>query len=211
MARSDWSVPAPPLAQERPVGTQPAVAGRREVRRSKVLFWRMGKETRTRHRNPLFDPALGITHRILADGNCTVCTSASAVLRPDSLVALAHRQCPQLESTQAVIDEESVMHLWNQLKRHYRRQRKAKIPVQELAGFTLSMMGSRSHPAMKMKGVETKDLLPFVMEQLKAHRAFLPHPQVRRLIHAGEALARVLDTSDESPLRINIPRPTRNP
>ena len=33
----------------------------------KVLFWRMSKETRTRHRNPLFDPALGITHRLFND------------------------------------------------------------------------------------------------------------------------------------------------
>ena len=109
-----------------------------------------------------------------------------------------------IKGPQAVIDEESVMHLWNELKRHYWRQRKAKILVQKLEGFTLSMMGSRSHPAMKTKGVETKDLLPFVMEQLKTHRAALPHPQVRHLILAGEALVRVLDKFDESPIRVSI-------
>ena len=96
-------------------------------------------------------------------------------------------------------------HLWSELKRHHRRQREAKIPVQELKGFTLSMMGSRNYRAMKTKGVQTKDLLPFVTEQLKAHRATLPHPQVRRLILAGETMVSVLDTFDESPIRINIP------
>ena len=102
-----------------------------------------------------------------------------------------------------MIDDESVMHLWSELKRHHRRQRKAKIPVKELEGFTLNMMGSSSHLAMKTQGVETTDLLPFVVEQLKAHHAALPHPQARHLIPAGEAL---LDFFDESPIRISNTR-----
>ena len=166
----------------------------------------MSKETRTRHRNPLFDPALGITHRFFADDKLhCVYLGVCGFFVQRALWLLLTANVFNVKGPQAVIDEESVMHLWNESKRHYRRQRKAMIPVQELAGFTLSMMGSRSHLAMKTKGVETKDLLPFIMEQLKAHRAALPHPQVRHLILAGEALVRVLDIFDKSPIRINIP------
>ena len=59
--------------------------------------------------------------------NCTVPTSMSAI-------SSSRQPCGScappiffnVRGSHAVIDEESVMHLWNELKRHYRRQRKSE-------------------------------------------------------------------------------------
>ena len=72
----------------------------------------MSKETRTRHRNPLFDPALGITHRLFADDTLhCVYLSVCGFFVQTALWLLLTANVFNIKGPQAVIDEESVMHL----------------------------------------------------------------------------------------------------
>ena len=169
----------------------------------RVTFWRRSAETRTRHRNPVFDPLLGIS----VDTLC-VDTLHSLYLGPAKdwcahvLWELVLRNVlgypgESLEQRLPL----SVLRIRNELWAWYPKWRREHPgdDITQLGDLTPAMLGSRSDPKWATKAMETKGIIPFCIYMLSAHASAIGAPWVDVLLGIGNAFERYISLLRQEP------------
>ena len=161
-----------------------------------VVFWRCSNESVSRHRNPLFDIALGIT----VDGTMTVdflhCLHLGVFQHYCKIVVWMLLESAIWSSTATNQDERhevAVLCLRSELGLWY-DARKRTHPGEDLTvlhDLTVKMLGTKDAPALKMSGAETWGFLMFLVDGLEKHGAALG-VEARRLREAGLLLIRFM-------------------
>jgi hypothetical protein len=155
-------------------------------------FWRPSAETRVRHRNPLMDGSIGVSH----DATC-----------PDKLHCLYLG--PMFEWNHQVIwvmieadvysvangrDKEernqlSVQMLRAELMAWYKLQRRTSAkPLSEFGDLTLNMLNTKASCTMTAHAVETRHLMPFLLLSLEKYKVRIGEVVSGKLQAAGKAL-----------------------
>ena len=166
-----------------------------------ALFWRTRSTTRTMHRNPLFDPNVGVTVDSFAID--TLHTLFLGVIQEFVktilwMHILAGAWCSLAGRTEEEILKLSTLTLRTKLWNWYSSYHRANplVSVTELQDLTTGMLGSRGHQALNTKGAETKFLLFFVVELLAEE--FLEAGLNARMLAAGRALERHINLVSEA-------------
>jgi hypothetical protein len=160
-----------------------------------IIFWRKSLDTLTRHRNPLFNDATGLSpkrsmtidtlHALYLGVLNTWAKTATWFLLVSGLFGNLHYADENLRA--------AVMVLRNSLVAWY-KQRRADHPhesLTEISDLTVKMVGSRNEPKLKTKGAETWAFSLFLIDQLRKLGP-LAGPDHLRLLHAGECLQRMV-------------------
>ena len=167
---------------------------------TRVLFWRASLEGMAHHRNPLYDPALGLTpsetsaldwlHTLSLGCFQTYCSFAlDCLFKADSWGSK--------ETTQAVCLERNINSFAVDVVSWVKEQNKAGRTLTEPAIKT-ELFGKPSKPQFKFKGGETNAILEFIVRQLGPRFARLPpgtdpaSPRGQTLIDGGRALLDML-------------------
>lgn len=174
----------------------------------RALFWRRANETRTRHRNPLFDPSVGVgvgvlmvdkLHTLhLGPAQVWVCHALWAAITSDAFSTGAKGD--QLYAL-------SMQHIKNLLWAWYKKARRERPNEQitEVQDLTVAMLGGRPlTQSLKTKAAETKGLVPFTLDLLKTYRHQFAEPTINDLISAGEALNKYFELLASSPRRVPL-------
>lgn len=172
----------------------------------RVLFWRRSNETRCRHRNPLFDRAIGVTIDSLAvDKLHSLYLGPAQVWSCHALWKLLVSDVFETGLRGEPLYKESLQRILAQLWPWYKRRR-AERPNEELCeiqALTVKMLGNKpTTPQLNLKAKETKDFFPFVLEVLKTMQRRVLDEKKEFLIAAGEALARYLDLLKAAPRNV---------
>jgi hypothetical protein len=166
---------------------------------ARVVFWRCCEESISRHRNPLFDPELGISISSLAVD--TLHCVYLGVLNTWCYIVLWFILSSGLYGNVGGADETlqvSVLAFRHRLLGWYkdRHQECPQEVLTRVSDFTAKMLGTRSAPKCKTKGAETWGLCLFLLDELRLHLHRLGERGARLLL-AGEALHRVIKIWDE--------------
>lgn len=172
----------------------------------RALFWRRANETRTRHRNPLFDAEIGLTlDSLQVDKLHTLHLGPAQTWACHAMWRLILNDAYGTRAKGEQLHRKSVDQMKNELWEYYRAQRRLvpRPDITELSDLTLAMLGNRpTTQALSTKAAETKGLVPFVLEQLRQRRASIPEPEVAYMIDAGAALQRYFDLLHQSPRNV---------
>ncbi len=144
-----------------------------------VCFWRRAAETRSRHRNPLFCAELGISHLYLMNDSLHCMYLGFS---PDLLGTVVWHlmacdvwfQRREGRSNDERINR-SILLLFGDIVEYY-RDVSARDPSKNLTRancITREMLGSAARPALSLKGMETKCLLPFGVLMLEKYMVYL--------------------------------------
>ena len=174
----------------------------------RALFWRRSLETRCRHRNPLWDPDIGITlERLMVDKLHTlhmgpamsyVCHVLWQLILVDAWGTGASGEQLHVLSVHQIRSE-----LWT-----YYSDRKRQRPdddITELQDLTLQMLGGKpSSQTLHTKAAETKGLVGFALELLKRMQGRFAGSEtnIAFLIGAGEALQEYFDLLGDAPRQV---------
>jgi hypothetical protein len=167
-----------------------------------VSFWRLSKETQTKHRNPLMDQALGTSQQtLLSDPLHTLNLGVLQAFCTFVVWGLIH--CNAWKVTGVSSQEELIQWSVMRLRGGYEwwlGQRAKANPFEKLTAIEdmkVSMFGTATQPLCHAKGAETKSLL--------LHLVYLLHsdlgaalPNRSELLQAGEALIRHLAIMSEN-------------
>lgn len=156
-----------------------------------VTFWRRAMESRSRHRLPLFDAALGISLLILC-----VDVLHGLWLGPAKdwctavFWSLIDYNVFGVDGTLDTRIINSVMRIKTELWDFYKRYREANpgADVTELENLTPGMLGKNNARMLSTKAAETKYLVPFCLEVLARHAARIPVLLVRQYTAIGECM-----------------------
>jgi hypothetical protein len=166
-----------------------------------VIFWRKANDTLTRHRNPLFCDALGLSPRRnltvdelhavnLGVMNVYCKTVIWFILLGGVYGALGTRE---ENVASAVLGFRHDLMIW---------YKTALIPnLTRVSNFKPKMIGTSAEPKCKTKGAETWGMLLFILAMLTRHANNLGERGARYLA-AGEALRRVVDIWRENANRV---------
>jgi hypothetical protein len=174
----------------------------------RVVFWRSSKQTRTTHRNPLFDLTLGIS---------TACIAIDA-LHTLHLGVFKHfvqlvfwllidcNYCFDEATARMKTKEERypmiVMRLRSDLWAFYDDYEKSVgHRVTRLTDLTIAMLGENAKRKLKTKGAETRWLMPFALHMLVRYANALGE-QGRVLHSAGLAMERYWTTLEKAQARL---------
>ena len=167
-----------------------------------VTFWRRGLETRVRHRFPLLSNEIGVSiDHICIDklhtlylGICQDFCACVAWACFDADVWGVRAE----GRTQDEADEINVCRIRSRLFAYYRHHRmQGGSSITEAENFTLGMLGSRSLPACKLKGLETKGAVPFFLSLAKQHSGAIGATS-RHLVRAGICLVTFFEIVDRN-------------
>ena len=173
----------------------------------RVIFWRPSSETLARHRNPIFDAALGITPRRCINGDTLHCIYLGVIL-----VFCRHVICfffltsgifARFGTSDEVLAV-AISRIGHALNVWYRNRRSA-FPAEtltEVHDITRKMVGDPSDRKMKTKGAESWGMLLFLNDQLATHIDKLGAGGAR-LLNAGRSLEHFVVELNKHP--INIP------
>lgn len=176
----------------------------------RILFWRKSLETRCRHRNPIWDPTIGVTlESLMVDKLHTLHLGPAMAWCCHALWQLILVDAWETGHVGASLHNLSVHYirsaLWNWYK--VRKRQMPEKDITEVQNFTLNMLGGKpSSQSLHTKAAETKGLVPFVLDLLKKKRARFTGDLAEILIGAGEAMQQYFDLLDESPR--NVPAAT---
>ena len=164
----------------------------------RLTFWRTSREVDTRHRNPLFDEALGITVvdtmtvdtlHCLNLGVLLVWVSVTLWLLVERRVFSAHASIDETIGTAARLVKA-------ELDRFYRRYKEAN-PVSNLTrvqDFSRNTLGeSTSGRRLRTKGAETWGVALYLLHKLESLSAAHQDDETRSLFRAGKALADLVE------------------
>jgi hypothetical protein len=172
----------------------------------RVLFWRRTMETRSRHRNPLFDERIGITlDSLMVDKLHTLHLGPALVWCAHALWQLILGDVFCTGEVGPDLHVQSVHQLRSCLWPWYRARKLANphVDITEVQDLTLQMLGGKpSHQTLNTKAAETKGLVPFVLDMLKQHRARLGECEVDHLIGAGDALQGYFELLEDAPRNV---------
>ena len=158
-----------------------------------LTFWRPGEETLVHHRNPIWDPSLGIT----PDSTLTVDslhTLNLGLFQQWSKFTTWHLLESHIYSSQAATTEDEQVGIMNMriamdafFKEHKKTNPNDKLT--EPTDLTTKMFGSKSDPKVKLSGAETWAFLLFLVSAVQRHRARIPNSA--RLLEGGSLLIRM--------------------
>ena len=168
-----------------------------------ATFWRTSDETRTRWRNPLFAPEIGITTDILAID--LLHTLYLGVAKHFCMRVIWHliTSCIFTRPGLGPADRNQLgvlgvrASIWAFYKEEQRRD--PNQTVHRLEDLTLSMIGTETKPKLNTKAAETKTLTCFCLSRLQEHRAAMDNAQTRALIKVGLSLCALIRNIDEPP------------
>jgi len=197
--------PSPELPD---VGTFEAIS----VFPARVLFWRPGKETSARHRNPLLSPDIGVGLEtfgvdLLHTLNLGVYQKLLARAWWALLTNDAFNVLPSMGGRRSV-DElvaNGIGHLRAACWAYYAdfEARNPGVKLNRLQELSLRTLGSREGCSLHTKAAETRPLLRFTAELLLAKQACIPQEDAA-LLPAAQALADFSDALREFPRAVTV-------
>jgi hypothetical protein len=135
-----------------------------------LCFWRRSRETRCRHRNPLWDSTIGVTLDCLVlDALHVLYLGIFGVIMHSVFWDLITENAYGFSGprTEAEIATMSVLRLRNDIMNWYRSQ--PAISMTKIEDLTVSMLGTKDHPKLMFKASEVKHLCPFLVWILRQH------------------------------------------
>jgi hypothetical protein len=157
---------------------------------TEVIFWRTSEDTIARHRNPLFNKALG-----LAPNRCLAIDTLHGwnfgPLKNWCKVAIWYLLASGFFGVLGTAEENilvSLLMLRNALHIFYTTAANRKLT--RVHDFTIKMLGTQATPQCKTKAAETFGVMLFLIDQLRTHRERLSDESAI-LLEAGECLATV--------------------
>ena len=132
-----------------------------------ATFWRSSRETLTRHRNPLFDPEIGITPK----RSLTVDTLHAlnlGVYKIWAKVAIWYILLSDVYGriTSLTADLDTAIRVMVVSLSAFQSQNKALTKISDL---NRKSIGEKSKPTLKTKGAETWTLILFLLDEFKKH------------------------------------------
>ena len=160
-----------------------------------IIFWRTSEESLARHRNPVFEPELGITparsvvvdvlHAVFLGILLVWCRCAVWTLLLNGAYGHAGENHEHLTISILVLRS-------NLMEWYPAYEKRAKEKLTRVADLTPSMLGKPGEQVLKTKAAETWGLTLFLIEQLRLHYALLSPDEGVRLLNAGENLERIV-------------------
>ena len=156
----------------------------------KLMFWRTSAETMTRHRNPLLDPAIGITmNSLTVDTLHTLClgivhewVSATVWDLVDSKVYCSRSTAEEtMETSARLIDHE--------LKAFYSAHRSTTGRPLTTVTMSKQMLNQKARK-LKTKGAQTWGVCLYLVQKLEKAGSIVPGS--RRKIAAGQAICELV-------------------
>ena len=156
---------------------------------ARVTFWRGSAETICKHRSPLFSapfvspalPMIDLLHTVHVGVMYVVCRHAVWEL----LVANAWHAV----GTEQEALEQSVIRIFGELSAWHKRPNRPDDDVTQIQDLTVPMLGTKDHRDLKLKAMETKGFLPFVVHLLRSRGGVLPAEQRDALLLATKFLS----------------------
>ena len=176
--------------------------GKISVFQFSVMFWAVGEDSLTRHRNPLIRRSLGVS--ILSLTVDTLHTLYLGVMNSFCMFVIWRCLLANVWSTghtleelveKSVIVARSRLHAWHR-RRHTAKPNEVLTVVHD---FTQGMIGKKDDKKCKTKGHETWSLLLFLLDELHRKPAV---PDQGRLLRAGRALEELVNTWKASEWRM---------
>ena len=152
------------------------------------MFWAVGEESLSRHRNPLLRKSLGVTALSLTVD--TLHTVYLGIMNSFCMFVIWRCLLAHVWSTGSTLEEvvektvivaRSRLHAWHR-RRHVEKPREVLTVVHD---FTKGMIGTRDDKKCKTKGHETWSLMLFLLDELSRYPKV---PDQGRLLRAGRAL-----------------------
>ena len=170
-----------------------------------VIFWRSSDSTLSRHRNPIFDPELGVTPKksLVVDVlhavflGILLCWCRIAIWSLILCGAYGHSGANHEHIVAAVMVIRS--HLMRFYKT-YERENPGET-LTRLADLTPSMLGTSSDQQLKTKGGETWGFALFIFSELKTKHCMLG-AEGQRLLHAGDMVVGTIKIWKSNPWKI---------
>lgn len=171
---------------------------------ARVLFWRRAEETRARHRNPLWEPALGVSvcDSLMIDTLHTLYLGPAQVWVVHALWRIILVDAFRIGATGDRLHNLSLLRIRDAMLAYYKRvkQERPDADVTQVQDLTMGMLGGKPGAVTStMKAAETKGMVSFVVELLHQQRSQFKEPEVSHLIEAGQALMTYSTLLDESP------------
>ena len=173
-----------------------------------TTFWRASRETKTRHRNPLFDDALGVGYDTLCVDplHCLFLGAfqefAAAflwVLFDANVWGPADGASGEQAIQLALLRLRSDLKAWISAKRRENPHR----GLTEICDMTRKMVGARAEPKLALKGGETKTFVMFLCDLVLRFENDIPRGNVWR--RALDAVAEHSAIMDDNPRRMTTP------
>jgi hypothetical protein len=184
-----------PCPQLRDVGAFEAI----NVFPANILFWRRAGETRVRHRNPLFDAALGVGLASIAlDALHVLYLGVFKYYCQCVVWDLLNENCYGIPAsrTQSEVQQMSVLQIRAELMAWYSTQPAGHTRVEDLCR---SMLGSKDEPKLSLKASETKYFCFFIVFMLRAKAHKLSRGA--GLLALGEVMVAMILLMDNSPMK----------
>jgi len=176
----------------------------------RTLFWRAAADTRTRHRNPMWDPTIGVTtDRLMVDTLHTIYLGVCQVWIVFCLNKLINADVYQTRSAGEQLRHLTVLRMKSELWAWYKDRRRARPDreITQVQDFTVAMLGGTDgHGTLHAKAAETKGLVPFALSLVAKFEGRLVPLDFRLMRGSGAALQEYIQLLDSSP-RV-VPRPT---
>lgn len=139
-----------------------------------AVFWNPTARAGTKHRNPMFDPAIGVTPRTLCvDELHTMHLGVFQDFVSRALWALLDKDVWNSSpgATEEVKRKAGAIHLRHDLFAYYGEEKRTRPdrPCYELQDFSLRSLGTRTKPMLRAKGAESGTLVRFAYKQLLKH------------------------------------------
>ena len=159
-----------------------------------VIFWRASAETLTRHRNPIFDPELGITPKrslvvdVLHDfflGILLVWCRVT-IWRLISSGAYGHTGTDDSFVAVVMVIRSRLMRFYSTYEAQHKDEKLTRV-----ADLVPSMIGEANDQKLKTKGAETWGVCLFLISELESKHAAIGIDGTR-LLHAGHLLEQIV-------------------
>ena len=167
-----------------------------EILGSKVVWWRPSNETLVRHRNPIWDPRLGImpSTSLVVD---TLHTLDLGVMKNYCAYMMWFLINSGVWGQGRATESEQVLVAVGQIRKmllvwygvHHTAFPNDRLT--QLQDLTIKMLGNKNRRTLKTKGAETWGVLLFIVFTLKRYGAVLG-AVCPRLLAAGEALVKLV-------------------
>ena len=162
-----------------------------------LLFWRPSEEAISRHRNPIFDGALGTlpARSMTVDTLHTIHLGVMNVWARVTIWELLHNDAYGATGAAEEKQLSACLVIRHRLLAWYKQRHEANPGgnLTRVADLTVKMLGTKDAPKLKTKAAETWGLTLFLVDELRGLRQ-RAGPHAQRLLMAGEALVVIVHT-----------------
>ena len=155
---------------------------------STVIFWRASRDTLTRHRNPLFDPDIGMTPKRTLTVD-TLHALNLGVYKCWGKIAIWYIILADVYGRITSIDADldNAIRVMRAALTKFESQNKLLTKIHDI---NRKSIGSKTKPALKTKGAETWTLMLFLLDQFKKHEGRLGR-EGKDIFDAGDQLRKM--------------------